>query len=217
MGATTVRVVKLGGSLLDWPLWVERFRSWLAAQPPARTVLIAGGGAAADEVRRRDRDDKLDPSTAHWLAIDAMHANTIVVRRLLPEAIAIDRWADLQSPPNAASLVAFSPRDFLRSVEPRAAGAILPHSWDATSDSIAARLATVLGAEGPKEAAELVLLKSASPPLGANTLERLAAAGFVDRCFPQFAGTLGAVRFVNLRDHGLPTKKAQGSGFPGLE
>ena len=198
-----LRVIKLGGSLLDWPEWPPRFRHWLSEQPPAVNILIVGGGRLVDEIRERDRTVRLDPSAAHWLAIDAMAANIAAVRRLLPEAIAIDRWEDLQkrcqepisgtasdatlrarkSVPDTFSLpalIAFCPRDFLRRVEPHAPGPVLPHSWDVTSDSIAARLAAVLGAE------ELVLLKSAPPPESA-TLQEAADAGYIDRCFPQFA------------------------------
>ena len=88
------------------------------------------------------------------------------------------------------------PRPSIGATEIETAGAAdnvpaLPHSWDVTSDSIAAHLAGRLGA------AELVLLKSALPGDGA-TPEELAATGFVDRHFPQVLGSY-AVRIVNLR------------------
>jgi hypothetical protein len=83
--------------------------------------------------------------------------------------------------------VVFDPGQWLAS-----SNVSLPHTWDATSDSIAACLARALGA------AELVLLKSAAPP-SAATPGDLAAAGYVDRHFPIVAAELPAVRFVDLR------------------
>jgi aspartokinase-like uncharacterized kinase len=78
----------------------------------------------------------------------------------------------------------------------------LPHPWQATSDSIAARLAEVL-------AADLVLLKSANPPVKrpevgdrATWLAELAAREYVDAWFPQAAASIRRVEMVNLRNLG---------------
>jgi 5-(aminomethyl)-3-furanmethanol phosphate kinase len=193
LGTIAVRIIKLGGSLLDWPDWPARFRQWMSCQSPAVNILIAGGGALADDVRHRDATVGLDLSTAHWLAIDAMSANIIAVRQLLHEAVSVDHWEDLHKPFASGALIAFCPREFLRRIEPDAAGPRLPHGWDATSDSIAARLADVLGAQ------ELVLLKSALPPPEVTTLQTAADVGYVDRCFPEFGRPLAVVRCCNLR------------------
>lgn len=187
------RVIKLGGSLLDWPQWPAHFRQWLQLQPQARNILVAGGGALADDVRRRDQSEGFDPSTAHWLAIDAMSKNAAAARQALSESLWADRWEQLQQPTTPATLIVFCARDFLEHVEPHVSGPRLPHSWDVTSDSIAARLADVLGAQ------ELMLLKSALPPPQVTTLQQAAEAGFVDRCFPQFARNLASIRCCNLR------------------
>lgn len=179
--------------MLDWADWPARFRQWLSRQPTAVNILIAGGGALADEVRLRDTTEGLAASTAHWLAIDAMRANIIAVRRLLHEAVGVDRWEDLPKPIASGAFIAFCPREFLRRFEPDALGPRLPHGWDVTSDSIAARLADVLGAQ------ELVLLKSALPPTKVTTLQMAADVGYVDRCFAQVATRLAVVRCCNLR------------------
>ncbi len=187
-------------------------------QPERRTVLIAGGGGAADTVRDWDRAHNLDQSDAHWLAIEAMSLTAQLAARLLPEAALTDDWCVLDSPgwpelnvgvpplggsPSAtaktpAPLLIFDPRLFLQRIEPTAGGTPLPHSWDATSDAIAARIAELLGSN------ELVLLKSCLPAAEIATLEQAANAGYVDRCFPEFAATLPLVRLVNLRDRGFP-------------
>jgi len=212
--AFNMRVVKLGGSLLIWPDWPAAFRRWLAMQPERRTVLIAGGGCAADAVRDWDRAHHLHPADAHWLAIDAMCLTAKLAARLLPGAALTDDWCVLDLPrspelnvgvprlggsPSATAktptpLLIFDPRLFLQQIEPTAGGTPLPHSWDATSDSIAARVAELLGSK------ELVLLKSCFPAAEIATLEQAANVDYVDRCFPQFAANLPLVRLVNFRD-----------------
>src|SRR5690606_38335664 len=68
----------------------------------------------------------------------------------------------------------------------------LPHHWDVTSDSIAARLAALLGAD------QLILLKSTDAPPGLDR-ERAAALGLVDPIFPAASRTLRRVAMLNLR------------------
>ncbi len=145
-----MRVIKLGGSLLDCPEWPARFREWLARQPAVGSVLVCGGGARADEVRQRDRFERLDSRTAHELAIRAMSANTADVCRLLSEGAPAVEYHGIAERLATGGLAIFEPLGFLSLPGPP-----IPESWDVTSDSLAARLAELLGAE------ELVLLKSA--------------------------------------------------------
>src|SRR5262249_44601830 len=70
---------------------------------------------------------------------------------------------------------------------------VLPVCWDATSDSVAARAAVVLGAS------ELVLLKSVTIAEPYDWTE-VARLGVVDPvCFRLLSGALPRVRIVNLR------------------
>jgi aspartokinase-like uncharacterized kinase len=69
----------------------------------------------------------------------------------------------------------------------------LPHSWNVTSDSIAARAAVVYGAE------RLVLLKSVDVPQGTPWAEA-AKRGAVDAHFPQVvAKARFPIEVVNFR------------------
>lgn len=193
----SLRVVKVGGSLLDWPGLPAALRSWLAEQTPAVNVLLAGGGKLADAIRQADAAFGLGEEAAHWLCIDALGVTTKLLAAALDRNDSLVATLDALRQPDCEKLVIFDPRDFLLLDEATTLpGDVLPHAWSVTSDSIAARLAQVLAAD------ELVLLKSADPPMGA-TLADLAASGYVDGYFPA-VGFLGRVRAVNLRRHCVP-------------
>ena len=198
MSPRNARVIKLGGSLLDASKWPDAFRRWLARQPPMPNVLIVGGGALAEAIRRWDRIYRLAPHDAHWLAIGSMSLTARLAGKLLPDAAWTDEWSTvLKFAGNvdpSRSLLIFDPSRFLETIEPTLDGEPLPQSWDITSDSIAARIGGLL------ECRELVLLKSCLPEPDVTTLERAADSQYVDRAFPGFARDLPQVRFVNLRD-----------------
>ena len=50
-----IRIIKLGGSLLDKTGMPAELHAWLARQQPAGNIIIAGGGRMTDEVREWDR------------------------------------------------------------------------------------------------------------------------------------------------------------------
>ena len=183
-----VRVVKLGGSLLEWPELGSRLQAWLAVQPRAANVLIVGGGALVDKLRELDAAHKLPAAASHLLAIRAMTVTAALVAELLPRARLIEAIEQL----DRSELASWQILDVWRFLRlDQASPDPLPASWDVTSDSIAARVALAL------EADELVLLKSALPA-GPENLESLARAGYVDAYFPRAAQSL-RVRCVNLR------------------
>ena len=190
------RVVKLGGSLLDLEGLTSQLETWLARQSPALDIVVVGGGAAAQRIRRLDEEHQLRDAAAHWLAVEAMSENSLTLAERMPSAYLTVGPTDVDRQ-EARSLLIFDPLNFLRDAEPTCAGEHLPQSWDVTSDSIAARLAEVVDAD------ELVLLKSALP--AARTTYRQAAdCGYVDRFFPRAATGFTEVRCVNLRDSQLP-------------
>ncbi len=189
MNDRAIRVVKLGGSLLELPDLAARLRSWLGGQTTMSSAVVVGGGRMADVVRELQRLHALDEDASHWLAVRAMQTNAQFVAALLSEAAWPVTLNELAEEPPPLSIV--DPWCLMRDDDRRDSPRPLPASWQVTSDSIAARLAKLCGA------VELVLLKSALPDSG--DLHAAASAGYVDAFFPQ-AVTLARVRCVNLRD-----------------
>ena len=194
-----VRVVKVGGSLLDFAGLAAALRTWLARQPPLATVLVAGGGPFTDAVRAADERFALSEETSHWLCIDALAVSARLLAGLLPEAEFLPRCTVREllqrlTATSPGSTFVFDIETYLREEEPRHSKP-LPHTWSVTSDSLAARLAEALEVE------ELVLVKSGLPSIAA--LHSAAEAGYVDPYFPQAAARLRRVRCVNLRSKEL--------------
>jgi len=193
-----LRVIKLGGSLLDFDELAPRLRAWLKAQAPMTNLMLVGGGRLADAIREAYAIHPLSEEAAHWLCIRLLGVTAELAANLLPEARFLKRVHEIGAQREGHSLAILDPEQYLRdeAVLLRQSGwrkiAPLPHSWDVTSDSIAARLAQFL------RAAELVLLKS-SLPEASSTPAQAAEAGYVDRFFPKAAAGLARVRCVNLR------------------
>ena len=191
MSGIPIRVVKVGGSLFGFPGFVGAWNGWLAEQPPAVNVLIAGGGKLADVIREADAAWGLGDEAAHWLCVDVTGISARLLAAMLPDCrweAAWDGLLPLLDGGGGGQPIIFSPVQFLREIEARLPPRPLPHSWSVTSDSIAARIAQVLSA------GELVLLKSADPP--GQTSDR---PPYVDDYFATAAQGLNHVRFVNLR------------------
>ena len=185
MSSARWTVVKVGGSLFDLPDLRDRLRAWLRCLHVNKNLLVPGGGAAADVVRALDRTHKLGEEAAHWLAIEALSLNARFLREMLPEyPLAAD-------PTQVSGSVILDAFPFYTADERRPDH--LPHVWDVTSDSLAVRAATVIGAR------ELVLLKSIAWDW--DNWEAASAAGVVDRYFAQAMAAAPAleISIVNMR------------------
>jgi aspartokinase-like uncharacterized kinase len=202
MTTMDIRVVKVGGSLLDDAELPGRYRRWLNTQRPARNVLIVGGGRLVDALRHSERTHIVDESLTHWLAIDCLGIHARLMAGLLPEAELVAEWNGLRRrllqmlTEGKSGTLVFDVTGFMRQIEPGLAGTRLPHGWQVTSDSIAARLAVALAA------GELVLLKSALPAEEHQSAQALADIGYVDEYFPTIAREVRMIRCVNVRTSG---------------
>jgi aspartokinase-like uncharacterized kinase len=195
MKTSSLRIVKIGGSLLDYEDLPKAWENWLARQPELPTVIVVGGGSLVDQVRSWNERYPLEEETAHWMCVRAMAITASLLYQRLPGTSLVQEWVDLKQQLAEESPFApriFSVESFLRSVEPGLAGAPLPCSWDVTSDSIAARIAEVLAAR------ELVLCKSISQDVDISWHEQ-ARAGHVDAHFPLIVEEIASIRWLNLR------------------
>lgn len=183
-------VIKVGGSLFDLPNLRQRLHRVLTGWASHKVLLIAGGGPFAEAVRQLDRMHQFHPDRAHWLALHATRVSSRFLADLLDLPIAhnlahvFEVWKT--RPAAVLDLLGFAGEDEHRPGH-------LPHSWDATTDSFAARVAHLLNAE------RLVLLKSTNLPTGRDW-HHAAQAGLVDACFPDQVGPL-VVQWVNLREN----------------
>lgn len=188
----SLAIYKLGGSLLTCASLAGRLRS-LLQQTDARSLIVVGGGTAADVVRNWSQLYQLEQEPAHWIAVRSLALTRSLVQRLLPECEeaashqqANAHWERRRTPVllDVEACLRHAERDDLQP---------LPHTWDVTSDSIAAWAASRWSAD------DLILLKSIGLPPDMN-LQSAAAEGLVDEHFPKIAATLPRIRWCNLSD-----------------
>jgi 5-(aminomethyl)-3-furanmethanol phosphate kinase len=139
-----------------------------------------------------DQTHGLGDQKAHRLAIRSLDLTAELLAALLPGSAVVHRPEDLWACRNLGQVPILTPGQFLEELDDREPDR-LPASWDVTSDSIAARIAVLLGAR------RLILLKSVR--LSAD-IDRGEAArlGLVDAMFPRIASALEVVELVCLRD-----------------
>ena len=181
---SSLLVAKVGGSLFDLSDLRDRIRVWQSRLAGSPVLLVPGGGRAADAVRCLDLAHQLGEANAHWLALRALAVNAHFLSALLGIEV-ISTPVQLNGPIAVLDAHAFSQMD-------EAKIGALEHSWRVTSDSVAARVAAVVGGH-------LVLLKSTDLPVGMSWNEA-SRAGLVDEAFSSVV-TDNRVRvlWINLR------------------
>jgi aspartokinase-like uncharacterized kinase len=144
----TDAVVKVGGSLLHDHDALSRTLCALESIAPARAlVIVPGGGPFADAVRAVDQRHTLSSDDAHWMAILGMEQFAIVLASRIRNAELVHGSDDIARAQTRGRIPVLAPYRWLRESDP------LPHSWDVTSDSIAAWIASEIGAP------QLILIK----------------------------------------------------------
>jgi aspartokinase-like uncharacterized kinase len=132
----------------------------------ASVLVVPGGGPFADSVRDVDRRLRLDPVAAHWMAVAAMEQYGQLLASEMRRAELVEDAPALRRALQERKVPILLPSRWLRRADP------LPHTWDVTSDSIAAWVAGVTGAS------RLVLVK----PPGARGVD--LADGHFPRALP---------------------------------
>ena len=129
-------VVKLGGSLINSaPDIVNKLTEYLETSKDRdiAILIVPGGSIFADTIRKADKQYNIGEVAAHWMAILAMeqYGHYLIDKTGVKGIESID---DLQS-----GISVLLPYRLLRDRDE------LAHSWDVTSDTIAAWVANMIG------------------------------------------------------------------------
>jgi hypothetical protein len=161
-------VVKLGGSLAE-SMRLTRILD-IVGQARTPVVVVPGGGAFADAVRRAQADFGFSDASAHRMALLAMHQSGLMMAALQPRLRPVETLAGLKRTAAGKRIPVWLP---LKLVE---RDGRISSDWSTTSDGLAARLAERLGR------VPVVLVKSCRIPKGAS-VTALAREGVVDPTF----------------------------------
>jgi len=134
-------VLKVGGSLADDIASLTRLCQELSALAKAyRIAIVPGGGEFADTIRKFDKTYGLSNTVAHKMAILAMDQYGFLLSDITPKSYVSN---SLKEASNSAKgmLPILLPSKLMFREDP------LEHSWDVTSDAIAAYIACLLDAE----------------------------------------------------------------------
>ena len=143
-------IVKVGGGLLSRAGAFELVTGALAAFGKGRRLLvIPGGGPFAQAVRELVRRVKVSDEAAHWMAVLGMDQYAHALTERTPGAVLVEQVPEVDAALAAGLVPVLAPYRWLRAADP------LPHSWNATSDSVAAWVASAVGAK------RIVLIKPA--------------------------------------------------------
>jgi aspartokinase-like uncharacterized kinase len=134
-------VIKLGGSLLENPAALKALGVTLCRiGEKYRVMVVPGGGKFADAVRTVDEKFGLLAATSHRMAILAMDQYGLLLSHFIPHAHTCDSLTEAKRVSENKLVSIFLPSKLLLEEDP------FKPSWDITSDSIAAYLATKLHA-----------------------------------------------------------------------
>src|SRR4051812_2003969 len=140
----SILVVKVGGSLYDRRDLAPRLLQEIARFAGQRILLVPGGGPTANVVRVLDQCHGLGEEASHWLALRALSLNARFLAQLLPESVLVEALDNCRVPWREGRPCVLDLHAFARADEDQPD--CLPHSWEVTSDSLAARVAQVVGA-----------------------------------------------------------------------
>jgi hypothetical protein len=127
-------ILKLGGSLLAKGREIVYFLSDYAKKNALSFVIIPGGGPFADVIKKHS--DRISDDTAHWMAVLAMHQYGLFLADGDSDIPLVESLEELH---NAGHSCIVLPYKILRDDDS------LPHTWDVTSDTIAAFIARESG------------------------------------------------------------------------
>jgi aspartokinase-like uncharacterized kinase len=183
-------VVKVGGSLAEDPERLIDLCTKLGGLAKSyELVVVPGGGRFADVVRDSDKRFNLSSEISHRMAILGMDQFGLLLSQITPNSCATFLLDDAKQLSATEVVPVFLPSRLMFKEDP------LENSWDVTSDSIAAYVASRLQAaklvlvtdvdgiftEDPKKQEDATLIEQVS----AEELLKLNTRTSVDRFLPK--------------------------------
>ncbi|MEA2075868.1 MAG: amino acid kinase [Euryarchaeota archaeon] len=129
-------ILKLGGSLLIKGREIVHFLSDYAVKHALSFVIIPGGGPFVEPIKKLSEQGAISDDTAHWMAVLAMHQYGLFLADGEPEIPVVENLEELRDVEHICIVL---PYKILKDDD------CLPHTWDVTSDTIAAFVAHKLG------------------------------------------------------------------------
>lgn len=166
-------VIKLGGSLLGSP----ELKQWLSLvhqHADGNIIVVPGGGVFANAVREADQLANLSAHCSHVLAVKAMDQFAEYLLDVEPRLASARNELEIAERSWQHRGMVWSPSEMVLS-----ASYAVEESWDVTSDSLAAWLATKLGAT------RLVIVKTADIDQK-TSIKTLCHDGVLDQAFMQY-------------------------------
>ena len=131
-------VLKVGGSLAENPVSLTKLCQELSVlAKDHRIVIVPGGNEFADTVRKLDKTYGLSDVVAHKMAIVAMDQYGLFLSDVIPDSYVSYALEEISNPVKDKVPI-FLPSQLMFREDP------LENSWDVTSDTIAAYIASKL-------------------------------------------------------------------------
>lgn len=181
-------VVKIGGSLAAdelLPCWLES----LSCYGGGEVVIVPGGGPFTEQVRISQRIWHMDNAAVHVMALLGMEQFGFMMSGIRNDLVPVESEKDIFRVLKKAGVPIWLPTFMVTHDEN------IEHSWDVTSDSLAAWLAKKLGAN------RLLLVKCVKLGGRETTAEELCRQGIVDAAFPSYLRQGGFTTMIVQQEH----------------
>ena len=166
-------IVKLGGSLFDYPKLSEWLKI-LSDEGAGKVVIVPGGGPFADQVRDAQKQWKFNDQQAHQMALHAMDQFGLMLIGIAKEhsydLFPASSKQEIHEILTSKKIPVWLPSKCLEN------NTEIPQNWTVTSDSLSAWLAKELNAD------QLILIKQVEIDIDA-TLDELEEENIVDSSF----------------------------------
>jgi aspartokinase-like uncharacterized kinase len=146
-----------------------------------RLLVVPGGGDFANQVRKSSLRHPLNDTTAHRMALLAMDQYGMMLGNLIASGEPVTELSSIRQKIAAGKISVLLPFSLLDTADP------LPHSWEVTSDTIAAYVAQSVGCR------RLVLLKDVDGLLAFEKGDRVPTKLIPNLTVPQLAQITGGV------------------------